>query len=123
MTRIKICGITNLEDALICASAGADEIGFNFYSKSPRYISPQAVKNIIGQLPDNVKKVGVFVNESVENVTRIAVETGIDSIQLHGTESPVFVSTLSDQIDLPVIKAFRVSVDFDVNDISNYKKH
>jgi phosphoribosylanthranilate isomerase len=112
MTFVKICGITNLPDALAAIEAGADALGFNFYSSSPRYIAPQTAREIVDQLPDGVLKVGVFVNErSPESLRRIMNETGIDALQLHGDESPDYCRVLSDQY---VIKALGVGDDFDV---------
>ncbi len=100
MTFVKICGITNLEDAAQAAGAGADALGFIFAS-SPRRITPEKAQKIIRQLPRTVLKVGVFVNEMIETVNRIAAETGIDIVQLHGTESPAYCRSVRQ----PVIKA------------------
>ncbi|HEY0657946.1 MAG TPA: hypothetical protein VGD05_05710, partial [Pyrinomonadaceae bacterium] len=68
MTKVKICGITNLEDALLSAKFGADALGFNFYPKSPRYVTPETARAIIEQIPATVLKVGVFVNESLDKI-------------------------------------------------------
>jgi phosphoribosylanthranilate isomerase len=86
MTWIKICGTTNLEDALIAVEAGADAIGFVFYEKSPRKIDAGKARQIIEQLPDHVEKVGVFVNEPPERVSAIANEVGLTAVQFHGDE-------------------------------------
>jgi phosphoribosylanthranilate isomerase len=96
MTLVKICGITNLEDALIAVEAGADALGFNFYRPSPRYISPDAAEEIIRRLPEELLKVGVFVNESPETVRKIAQITGITALQLHGDESPEYCAGFVD---------------------------
>jgi phosphoribosylanthranilate isomerase len=120
MTKVKICGITNLEDALLSAKVGADALGFNFYEKSPRYIEPVAARGIIDQLPDSIQKVGVFVNESLENILGIVKDAGLDIIQLHGDESPEFVSDVKDQCGLKIIKAFRISSSFKQNDVLQY---
>lgn len=90
MTLVKICGITNLEDALMAVEAGADALGFNFYRPSPRYISPDAAGEIIKHLPEELLKVGVFVNESPEVVREIAQTVGINALQFHGDESPKY---------------------------------
>ncbi|HTR36014.1 MAG TPA: phosphoribosylanthranilate isomerase [Bryobacteraceae bacterium] len=81
---VKICGITNREDALAAVEAGASAIGFNFYRESPRYISPTGAAMIAEKLPANVWKVGVFVNERAETIARIVIEAGLDIAQLHG---------------------------------------
>jgi len=81
---VKICGITNREDALAAVEAGASAIGFNFYRESPRYISPTGAAMIAEKLPASVWKVGVFVNQSAESVAKIVIEAGLDVAQLHG---------------------------------------
>lgn len=86
MTWVKICGMTNLEDALVAVDAGADAVGFVFYEKSPRCVSVETAREICEKLPDGVEKVGVFVNEPVEKVTTIAGEAGLTAVQLHGDE-------------------------------------
>ncbi len=81
---VKICGITNREDALAAVEAGASAIGFNFYRQSPRYISHTGAAMIGEKIPANVWKVGVFVNESPETIARIVLDAGLDVVQLHG---------------------------------------
>ena len=85
---VKICGITNREDALAAIEGGAAALGFNFYSPSPRYISPEEAAAIAAGLPAQVWKVGVFVDEPAEAVLRTAGQVGLDIAQLHGSESP-----------------------------------
>jgi phosphoribosylanthranilate isomerase len=87
MIWIKICGTTNLEDALTAVEAGADALGFVFYEKSPRKIDPETARTISEQLPPNIEKVGVFVNEPVETVLNTVVQAGLTAVQLHGVES------------------------------------
>ena len=112
MTLIKICGITNLEDALAAVAAGTDAIGFNFYKPSPRYITPRAARKIIDQLPDSVLTVGVFVNEdSPQAAMNIANEATIKALQLHGDESPDYCRELA--ANTLVIKTLAVSDSFD----------
>jgi len=82
---VKICGITNREDALAAVEAGASALGFNFYRDSPRYISPTGASMIAAKIPSTVWRVGIFVNETPEIISRIALDTGLDVAQLHGT--------------------------------------
>lgn len=103
MTVVKICGITNLADALAAVEAKADALGFNFYRPSPRYISPLDARKIIERLPESVLKVGVFVNEGIHSVLRIKDEAGLSAIQLHGNESPEYCQELAGTF---IIKAF-----------------
>lgn len=102
--KIKICGITNEADAAAAVRAGADALGFIFYTGSPRYVEPGRVAEIVAGLPPFVVPVGVFVNAAVDEVDEICETTGIQVAQLHGDESPGFCSKL----DRPVIKALRV---------------
>ena len=90
MTQIKICGITNLEDALCAAACGADAVGFIFHPPSPRYITPKQAREIITMLPRNIVKVGVFVNRDAGEVAQTFEDCGLDLIQLHGDESPEY---------------------------------
>lgn len=85
---VKICGITNLEDALAAAEAGASALGFNFYSGSPRHVDPETAASIAERLPAGVWKAGVFVNAPPEEIERIRRAVGLDIIQLHGDEVP-----------------------------------
>lgn len=121
MTKVKICGITNLEDAQLSAKFGADALGFNFYEKSPRYISPEKAREIIEKLPENVLKVGVFVNESLEKIVEIAETAKLDALQLHGEEPPEFARELKAKTNLEIIKAFRVSPEFKPEDVLKYE--
>ena len=104
MFRIKICGITSVEDALLAAEAGADAIGLNFYERSPRYVTTEVAQEICRVLPARVAKVGVFVNSLPKGIVASAQRVGLDAIQLHGDEGPDFLGALG---KLPVIKAFR----------------
>lgn len=118
MTFVKICGITNLGDALLSIEAGADAIGFNFYRPSPRYVEPAAVRRIVEQLPARILTVGVFVNaETPKSVENIANETGVAALQLHGDESPDYCSALGGRF---VIKVLAVTTDFEPEDALAY---
>jgi phosphoribosylanthranilate isomerase len=110
MTLVKICGVTNLEDALAAVEAGADLLGFNFYRRSPRYLSPEDARRIVERLPETVEGVGVFVNEPADEVESIAREAGLGTVQLHGDETPDFCRSLR---GLKTIKALRVRQGFD----------
>src|SRR3984957_17076405 len=105
MVKVKICGITNLKDARQAVESGANFIGFNFYKRSPRYITPSAAQRILQRLPKKIKSVGVFVNESEERMLAVARRTGLDYLQLHGEESPDAVALL--KRTFPFIKAIR----------------
>ena len=106
--QFKVCGITSIEQAEAITSQGAHYIGFIFYPSSKRYaLSSLSLEAIAGFKPSNAKKVGVFVNESVENVLDTARKAGLDMIQLHGEEDATYCATI--QAAFPVIKVFRVS--------------
>lgn len=110
MTLVKICGITNLEDARACVAAGADMLGFNFYPASKRYISPPAARSIIEKVSSSIICIGVFVNEpSPARVAQLAEEARVSVVQLHGDEPPEYCRALA---NYQVIKALRVAPDF-----------
>lgn len=112
---VKICGITNREDALAAVEGGASALGFNFYPKSPRYIAPEDAAPIIKALPHRIWKVGVFVNEPPETVAEIAERIGLDVVQLHGDEAPRALPR-----GIRVWKAFRVDSTFDPARLERY---
>lgn len=114
--RIKICGITNTDDALLSAKLGADALGFIFYKKSPRYISPVDAKSIIKKLPPFVSRVGVFVNESRDSVIETATECSLTAVQLSGDETRDFLMSLP----FRAIKAIRVKDDSSLRVIRSY---
>ena len=114
--KVKICGITNLKDALLAAENGADAVGFIFYKESPRSISQKEVKEIIVQLPPFVETVGVFVDEMSDKVNRIAEQCRLTAIQLHGDESPAFCR----RIKRRVVKAVRVKDAESLKGMSGY---
>lgn len=103
--RTKICGITNLEDALLAAREGADALGFNFSPRSPRLLSVESARRIIAALPPFVTPVGVFVDAEPRRVERTVAQTGIRVLQFHGLEPPDYCARMK----LPVIKAFAMS--------------
>lgn len=119
MVKVKICGITNLEDANSAIEAGADMLGFNFYRPSPRFIEPAEVKKILESLRGEIESrgittVGVFVNEaSPDAVVDIVDEAGLNAVQLHGAESIEFCATLRQLLNGKLlIKVFRVTDKF-----------
>ncbi|MBT6410636.1 MAG: phosphoribosylanthranilate isomerase [Nitrospina sp.] len=110
--KVKICGMTQLKDALFAVDQGATAVGFIFYNKSPRSVTMKAAREIIAKLPPFVDTVGVFVNETAERVNKVADYCGLDLVQLHGEESPAFCR----KINRRVIKAFRIK------DLQSFKK-
>ncbi len=102
--RVKICGITNLEDALVAIEAGADALGFVFYEKSPRYIAPKDAATIVKQLPPFVERVGLFVYEDPQKIEAICSECGMSLAQLHWDVDEAFVERLKIKA-LPVVRA------------------
>jgi phosphoribosylanthranilate isomerase len=111
MTEIKICGITRLEDALHAAACGADALGFIFYRRSPRYISPKAAARIIAQIPGHICRVGVFVNEAEETVKQTVTACGLDLIQLHGDETAAYCGGFHPEV---LIKALALTTAEDI---------
>ena len=118
MTLIKICGITNKADAVAAAGLGVEMIGFVFYPKSKRFVDPAVARDIAGELPGGVVKVGVFVDEDAARVRAIAEEAGLDALQFHGNETPEYCAPF--RTDYRVIKAFRLSDRRDLKPINGY---
>ena len=116
--QIKICGITNSNDALACAAAGADMVGLNFSERSPRYIGPDQARTIARMLPSTTRAVGIFVDSPIEEVRRIARDVDLRIVQLHGSESPEMCAELAR--DFEVIKALRIGDGFDAKSASAY---
>jgi phosphoribosylanthranilate isomerase len=117
MVRVKICGITNLEDALLAAKLGADALGFIFYPPSPRSIAPDAARAIIAQLPPFVTTVGVFVDENAATLKELAAQVGLDWLQLQGKETPEYCRGLGRR----VIKAFRIRDENSLQELAAYQ--
>jgi phosphoribosylanthranilate isomerase len=116
--KLKVCGITSLEDAHMAIECGAEYLGFNFYRKSPRYIAPAEARTIIEQLPGEIVSVGIFVNESrPEDVLEILKVSGAQLAQLHGDEDAGYCVAVGAE---RVIKALRVGDDFDIGQVLNY---
>ena len=106
-TRVKICGITRVEDALSAVNAGADAIGLVFYTSSPRYVSIAQARDIVAAMPPFVSVVGLFVNASSGEIQSILSQVRLDILQFHGDETPAQCA----QINLPYYKAIRVKPD------------
>ncbi|OHB52541.1 MAG: hypothetical protein A2Y12_08945 [Planctomycetes bacterium GWF2_42_9] len=119
MPKVKICGITNVEDAVEAVQLGADLLGFNFYPKSPRYIEPKNAEKIIKKLPAYVDVVGLFINENTDYVRKVSSELMLNWVQLHGDESPGFCASL-DNIPAKVIKAIRIKDGKDIEYARNF---
>ena len=115
--KIKICGITNGDDAKDAIALGVDALGFIFYKDSPRYVSPDVVEEIALFVPPFVQMVGVFVNHSKEEIDTLVEQCRLDVIQLHGDETPKFCLEMKRR----VIKAFSISEIEDIQRISQYQ--
>ncbi len=116
--KLKLCGITTLEDARYASGALADYIGFIFYEKSPRYITPRDAAEIIGWI-EGPRKIGVFVNFPANTINQIVDQTGIDLVQLHGKETPEDAA----EIKVPVIKAFKIRGQNDIPSLREEMKN
>lgn len=115
-TRVKICGITNVKDAILAVEAGTDALGFIFVPETPRYIDPSDAAKIIRSIPPFITTVGVFKDEEKPIVQRVVIETGITYIQLHGFETPEYCEEFS----LPVIKVFEFNEKSNLSILDSY---
>lgn len=115
--KVKICGITNLDDALDAVELGADYLGFNLYPDSPRYITPKKLQDILINIPFNVGKVGVFVNCDAKLVTDFVTQFELDMMQFHGDEPPAYCN----QFARPYIRAIRPEKEADIAGLEEYK--
>lgn len=107
--RIKICGITKIEQGTQIAQLGATALGFICYPKSPRYVNSNQIENIIREIPPQVGKIGVFVNERVENIEKIVQETNLTGVQLHGDETVEYCHKIRQLLpQVEIIKALRI---------------
>ena len=117
--KVKICGITNIDDAVKAVQLGADLLGFNFYPQSPRYIEPQEAEKIIRKLPAFVDIVGLFVNADADTIRKTASDLMLDWVQLHGDESPGFCMSLNN-MSAQIIKAVRIKDGRDIEYAKNF---
>jgi phosphoribosylanthranilate isomerase len=118
--KVKICGITNLRDARLACAEGADFLGFNFYARSPRYVTPARARRIIKRLPRGAATVGVFVNEKEAKLLEIAGRVGLDFVQMHGEENLSAIERV--RKSLPVIRALRVNGAFRPVQLAPFKR-
>jgi len=119
IVKVKICGITNYEDAIAAVNMGADLIGFNFYEKSPRYIEPAKAAEIINKLPAFIDIAGVFVNSSYEQIREIMDLCQLNWVQLHGDEEPEFCDIFL-SLPVKVMKALRIKGEGDIERADEY---
>jgi phosphoribosylanthranilate isomerase len=117
MVKVKICGLTNFEDALKAAELGADYLGFIFFPKSPRNIEPEKAEKILKELPKSIKKVAVTVNADIDFLKHL-LDIGFDLLQLHGDESPEILNYLPEE---KVIKVFRIKDSFNEELLKDWK--
>ncbi len=115
--RVKICGITRLDDGLAAVRLGADALGFNFWPRSKRYLPPSDARAIVRRLPAFVTAVGIFVDPTREEVLRAADASGVAVAQLHGDEPPDFCASLP----LPVLKGIRVADGHSLAQLASYE--
>ena len=122
MTKVKICGITNLEDARHAIECGADMLGFNFYRGSKRHVEPAIAADIVRELSGStVEYVGVFVNAEAAEIAEIVRQVGMDIVQLHGDEPEMFIDDLRNSTPAEIIKVFRVRDADDFQDATGSK--
>lgn len=119
ITKVKICGITNYDDAMAAMDMGADLLGFNFYSKSPRYLTREKAAAIIDKLPGFIDTAGVFVNASVEHIHGTKSFCHLDWVQLHGDETPEFCRSFLSH-DIKIMKAIRVKDEADIQKADDF---
>ena len=113
IVKVKICGLTNYDDAVAAMDMGADLLGFNFYPVSPRYVTPEQATDIINKLPGFIDTVGVFVNASIEHIHETNAVCQLDWVQLHGDEEPDFCRALLSH-NVKTMKAIRVKNQADI---------
>ncbi|MBD2090395.1 phosphoribosylanthranilate isomerase [Microcoleus sp. FACHB-1515] len=120
--RVKICGVTRIDQAQAIAQTGADAIGFMCVPQSPRYISPAQIRSITEQLELPIDPVGVFANDSIDSIVSIVEQTNLNVVQLHGSETPEFCEKLRLHLpDIELIKAFRIRTFDQLAEIHHYQ--
>jgi len=121
LTKIKICGITNVQDAHVAVDLGTDALGFIFVPDTPRYIEPQDAVQVISKLPPFITKVGVFADESPQVISQIIQTCGLNAIQLHGSETPEYCDNIRACGRVTTIKSFRVKDRHSLSPIPEYR--
>lgn len=111
---VKVCGVRDRAAAVKIAELGADAIGLNFYSRSPRFVEPEIAVEIAQALPEGVERIGVFVNHPIRNIERIAAECHLDVLQLHGDEPPSYLADLQRRLPgIRTVRAWRMAKNLD----------
>lgn len=122
--RIKICGITDIEQAQAISSMGATDLGFICYPKSPRYLELKSIQIIIKNLPQSIGKIGVFVNENITIIEKVVKETNLTAVQLHGNETPEYCDQIRHILpEIELIKALRIKNSKSLKIVENYYNH
>ena len=121
MIKVKICGVTNVDDAMLVTNLGAEFIGLNLFKDSPRKVSVAMAKDIISKLPPFIIPVGIFVDEDIQVLAKTAKKCGFKMIQLHGSETPEYCKQVTELTQLPIIKAIRVKDESSLETIPQYK--
>ena len=123
--RVKICGITQIQQGQQIAALGASTLGFICVERSPRYLTPEQIKIIIEQLPVDIDKIGIFANHQPEEIASVVATANLTGVQLHGAESPDFCAQLRQIIasEIELIKAFRVKTAASLNDTEAYANY
>ena len=122
MVKVKICGLTNESSVSQAVKCGASYVGFVFYKKSPRNVDVHNVKRLSKLVPPSVKKVGLFVDPTIEELEKHITKVSLDYIQLHGDETPKRVRKIKEIFDIPIIKAIGISEESDLKEIEKYEE-
>lgn len=119
-TRVKICGLTRAEDVRAAIDAGADALGFVFYPKSPRYISPSAAARLIAGIGPFITCVGLFVNATAQEVADVVAQAPVSLLQFHGDETASECACIASAVNRPFVRAVRVKADMTADDLLKY---
>lgn len=119
--KVKICGITNEEDATWAVNLGADYIGLNFAAKSPRKVSPEVAAKVAKKVPPFIPCIGVFVEQSAEQILKIVEKVGLMGVQLHGAHTPEDARAITERMEITVVRAIRVAEEKDLNEVSSFR--